>query len=160
MSTIKFALDGHFVEIETHPFKRLIDLLRYDLNVKSIKEGCGEGECGACVILLDGKLVNSCLIASKVVDGSTIETIESIKDTTLGNSICRAFAECGAVQCGFCTPGMVVAAYYILKDGIELSEEDVRYKLSGNICRCTGYDSIVKAVLSVAKNMGKEHGTI
>ena len=78
MSTIKFALDGHFVEIETHPFKRLIDLLRYDLNVKSIKEGCGEGECGACVILLDGKLVNSCLIASKVVDGSTIETIESI----------------------------------------------------------------------------------
>lgn len=160
MSIIKFNLDGHFVEIDAHPLKRLIDLLRYDLNVKSIKEGCGEGECGACVVLLDGKLVNSCLIASALVDGRKIETIESIKYTPLGKSICRAFAEYGAVQCGFCTPGMVVSSYYILKNTHKPTEKEIRYKLSGNICRCTGYDSIVKAVLSVAERIGKEHGAI
>lgn len=155
MNTIKFILDSRNVDIETDPFKRLIDLLRYDLNVKGIKEGCGEGECGACVILLDDKLVNSCLIPAGVIDGTTIETIDSIKEKPLGKAIIEAFAGFGAVQCGFCTPGMVVASYYILKNSTNLSENEIRYKLSGNICRCTGYDSIVKAVHNVAKIMGK-----
>ena len=155
MNTIKFVLDSRNVDIETDPFKRLIDLLRYDLNVKGIKEGCGEGECGACVILLDDKLVNSCLIPAGVIDGTTIETIDSIKEKPLGKAIIEAFAGFGAVQCGFCTPGMVVASYYILKNSTNLSENEIRYKLSGNICRCTGYDSIVKAVHNVAKIMGK-----
>ena len=155
MNTIKFVLDSQNVDIETDPFKRLIDLLRYDLNVKGIKEGCGEGECGACVILLDDKLVNSCLIPAGVIDGTKIETIDSIKEKPLGKAIIEAFAGFGAVQCGFCTPGMVVASYYILKNSTNLSENEIRYKLSGNICRCTGYDSIVKAVHNVAKIMGK-----
>lgn len=155
MNTIKFILDSRNVDIETDPFKRLIDLLRYDLNVKGIKEGCGEGECGACVILLDDKLVNSCLIPAGVIDGTKIETIDSIKEKPLGKAIIEAFAGFGAVQCGFCTPGMVVASYYILKNSTNLSENEIRYKLSGNICRCTGYDSIVKAVHNVAKIMGK-----
>lgn len=155
MNTIKFVLDSRNVDIETDPFKRLIDLLRYDLNVKGIKEGCGEGECGACVILLDDKLVNSCLIPAGVIDGTKIETIDSIKEKPLGKAIIEAFAGFGAVQCGFCTPGMVVASYYILKNSTNLSENEIRYKLSGNICRCTGYDSIVKAVHNVAKIMGK-----
>jgi carbon-monoxide dehydrogenase small subunit len=155
LNTIKFILDSRNVDIETDPFKRLIDLLRYDLNVKGIKEGCGEGECGACVILLDDKLVNSCLIPAGVIDGTTIETIDSIKEKPLGKAIIEAFAGFGAVQCGFCTPGMVVASYYILKNSTNLSENEIRYKLSGNICRCTGYDSIVKAVHNVAKIMGK-----
>lgn len=155
MNTIKFNLDGRYIEIETDPFKRLIDLLRYDLNVKGIKEGCGEGECGACVILLNDKLVNSCLIAAGIIDGTKIDTIDSIKETSLGKYIIDAFADFGAVQCGFCTPGMVVATYYILKNSTNLSENEIRYKLSGNICRCTGYDSIVKAVHNVAKIVGK-----
>lgn len=155
MNKLKFYLDNRYIEIETNPFKRLIDLMRYDLNVKGIKEGCGEGECGACVILLDDKLVNSCLIPAGVIDGTKIETIDSIKETELGKAIIDAFADFGSVQCGFCTPGMVMASYYILKNSINLSEKEIRYKLSGNICRCTGYDSIVSAVLEVSKKMGK-----
>jgi len=155
LNTIKFILDSRNVDIETDPFKRLIDLLRYDLNVKGIKEGCGEGECGACVILLDDKLVNSCLIAAGIIDGTKIETIDFIKETELGKAIIEAFAGFGAVQCGFCTPGMVVASYYVLKNSAKLTEGEIRYKLSGNICRCTGYDSIVRAVLNVANTMGK-----
>jgi carbon-monoxide dehydrogenase small subunit len=155
LNKLKFYLDNRYIEIETNPFKRLIDLMRYDLNVKGIKEGCGEGECGACVILLDDKLVNSCLIPAGVIDGTKIETIDSIKETELGKAIIDAFADFGSVQCGFCTPGMVMASYYILKNSINLSEKEIRYKLSGNICRCTGYDSIVSAVLEVSKKMGK-----
>lgn len=143
---ITFTLNGKKVEFIGDPLRRLIDTLREDFGLTGVKEGCGEGECGACSVIKDGKLVTSCIIPMGAVYGADIWTIEGIRDTELGSTIVEAFADGGAVQCGFCIPGMVLASYVLLKEKSDPSEEEIREAISGNICRCTGYDLIVKSI--------------
>jgi carbon-monoxide dehydrogenase small subunit len=143
-------MNGREVEAAVHPLSRLIDLLREELDDASVKEGCGEGECGACAILMDGKLVNSCLIPAIQAEGSDIQTMAGLKDTQRGRLLVEAFSREGAVQCGFCTPGLVIAAEALLRSNPTPSEEEIREALAGNLCRCTGYDLVVKAVSAAA----------
>lgn len=133
------------------PTERLVDVLRKKLNFTGVKEGCGEGECGACSVIIDGRLSNSCLVAIGSVDGSRITTIEGLRNTRRFDVLDKAFADAGAVQCGFCTPGMIMAAEALLEKNPHPTEADVRLAISGNICRCTGYNMIIDAVLSAAE---------
>ena len=133
------------------PTERLIDILRKKLNFTGVKEGCGEGECGACSVIIDGRLSNSCLVAIGSVDGSRVTTIEGLRNTKRFEVLDKAFADAGAVQCGFCTPGMIMAAEALLEKNPHPTEADVRLAISGNICRCTGYNMIIDAVLSAAE---------
>ena len=152
---VVFHVNGKRVEFEGNPMTRLIDILRDDLGLTGVKEGCGEGECGACSIIKDGKLVTSCIIPVGAADGSEILTIEGIKDTPKGICITEAFRDGGAIQCGFCIPGMVMAAYALLEENHHPTEEDIRMAISGNICRCTGYDLIVSSVQLAAERGGE-----
>lgn len=152
---VVFHVNGKRVEFEGNPMTRLIDILRDDLGLTGVKEGCSEGECGACSIIKDGKLVTSCIIPVGAADGSEILTIEGIKDTPKGICITEAFRDGGAVQCGFCIPGMVMAAYALLEENHHPTEEDIRMAISGNICRCTGYDLIVSSVQLAAERGGE-----
>lgn len=138
-------------EVSVQPNHTLLDVLRDQLDITGPKECCGVGECGACTILLDGKAVNSCLILAVEVDGSDIITIEGLGGPDHLSALQQAFIDAGAVQCGFCTPGMIMAAQYLLNTNPSPNEEDVRVALSGNLCRCTGYNRIIDAVLSVSK---------
>jgi carbon-monoxide dehydrogenase small subunit len=142
-----FILNGKRVEIDCDPMRRLLDIVREDFDLTGTKEGCGEGECGACSVLLDGKNVNSCLVPVSAVDGREIMTIEGIGNTAEFETISKAFAEAGAVQCGFCTPGMIIASVALLRMNPTPSHEEVREWLSGNLCRCTGMNMIIEAVL-------------
>lgn len=148
---IEFKLNGKLVRFEGNPLTRLIDVIREDLDLTGTKEGCGEGECGACSVLKNGKLVTSCIIPVGAVAGDEIITIEGLRDTPQGQCIIEAFAEGGAVQCGFCIPGMVMAAEALLLVNSDPDEDEVRAAISGNICRCTGYDLIVDSILLAAK---------
>jgi len=144
---ISLTVNGAPHTLTVPAMKRLLDVLREDLRLTGTKEGCGEGECGACSVILDGELVNSCLIPAKQADGAQIVTIES---SGLG-AIQQAFAETGAAQCGICTPGMVMAAFALLAHNAEPSLEQIREGLAGNICRCTGYQKIFDAVEKVGR---------
>ncbi|MBB6479497.1 (2Fe-2S)-binding protein [Spirochaeta isovalerica] len=148
---IDFVLNGAKVSMEIDPLKRLLDVLREDCALTSVKEGCGEGECGACSVLLDGEIVNSCLIPVGTIEGAAVETVEGIRESENGKRIIDAFAEEGAVQCGFCTPGMMVGAEWILRKYEDPTSDEIRTALSGNLCRCTGYDMIISAVKAAAK---------
>lgn len=148
---IRFVLNHKKVEIDVDPLKRLLDVLREDFALKGVKEGCGEGECGACAVLVNGKLMNSCLVPVAQVDGKEVLTVEGYKNTEKYKIIEEAFLEAGAVQCGFCTPGMVMAIEALLSRNPSPEESDVREALSGNLCRCTGYNMIVDAVLLAAR---------
>jgi Aerobic-type carbon monoxide dehydrogenase, small subunit CoxS/CutS homologs len=148
---IKFKLNGKEVSFKGSPLTRLIDVLREDFALTGSKEGCSEGECGACSVLKNGKLVTSCIIPVGAVEGDEIITIEGLKDTPQGKCLVDSFAEGGAVQCGFCIPGMVMAAEALLLQNPNPTEADVRLAISGNICRCTGYDLIVESILLAAK---------
>ena len=148
---ISFKLNGRDVSITTDPLRRLIDVLREDFDLKGVKEGCSEGECGACSILFNGRMVTSCIIPVGAADGQSIMTIEGLRETEKGKVIINAFADGGAVQCGFCIPGMVIAAYCILEKNPDPSEDEIRLGISGNICRCTGYDLIVESIRLAAK---------
>ena len=148
---IRFVLNHKKVEIDVDPLKRLLDVLREDFALKGVKEGCGEGECGACAVLINGKLMNSCLVPVAQVDGKEVLTIEGYKNTKKYKIIEEAFLEAGAVQCGFCTPGMVMAIEALLSRNPSPKESDVREALSGNLCRCTGYNMIINAVLLAAR---------
>ncbi len=154
LDKIVFKVNGRRVEFTGNPLTRLIDILREDLGLTGVKEGCSEGECGACSVLKDGKLVTSCIMPVGSLNGSEIVTIEGIRDTEKGKLITEAFRDGGAVQCGFCIPGMVMAAYALLEENPDPSEEDIRRGISGNICRCTGYDLIVKSVQLAAERGG------
>ncbi len=139
---IKFRLNGKWVEAEARPFQRALDLLRDTLGVLSVKEGCGEGECGACSILYNGRQVLSCLLPAVQLDGAEVWTAEGLRNS----EVFQAFLEEDALQCGFCTPGFVVAAHaYVLAGGSE-DPEEIKQALAGNLCRCTGYVHIVRAV--------------
>lgn len=144
---ISFKLNGKNVSLELDPSMRLIDVIREVLHLNGTKEGCGEGSCGACVVLMDGKSVNSCLLPVANVIGHEIVTIEGLWETKEFDVLQKAFAETNGQQCGFCTPGMIIAAYSLLKSNPHPTEEEVRAKMSGNLCRCTGYQAIVQAVL-------------
>ena len=144
---ISFKLNGNPVSLDLDPSMRLIDVLREKLHMTATKEGCGEGSCGACVVLMDGKSVNSCLLPVANVIAHEIVTLEGLKETKAFDVLQKAFAETGGQQCGFCTPGMIIAAYSLLRENPHPTDEEVRAKMSGNLCRCTGYQAIVQAVL-------------
>ncbi len=155
MSKISFNLNGKPVVYDGDPLKRLLDVLRDDYDLTGTKEGCGEGECGACSVLKNGKLVTSCLVPMGSCSGDDIVTIEGLRETEQGKTIIDAFAEGGAVQCGFCIPGMVMAAEALLLKNSNPTEADIRLAISGNICRCTGYDLIVESIkLAAEKGRG------
>ncbi len=147
---IYFELNGQPQYVEIDPGERLLDLLRR-LGAKSVKEGCGTGECGSCTVLLDGRPVRSCLTFAVKVNGHRITTLEGLAPDGELHPIQQAFLEAGAVQCGFCTPGFVLTAYAFLRENPDPRPEEVREALVGNLCRCTGYVKIVKAVLLAAE---------
>ena len=154
MARISFHLNGKPVKILVDPSMRLLDVLRIRLHVTGVKEGCGEGACGACSVLVDGECYDSCLTPVANVMGKHIVTIEGFRNTKQYRLIADAFADFGASQCGFCTPGMILNTYALLKRNPHPTEEEVRIALSGNLCRCTGYNAIIKAVLEVAEKGG------
>jgi carbon-monoxide dehydrogenase small subunit len=147
-----FTLNGRAVTFDGSGTRRLLDVLREDLGATGTKEGCGEGECGACSVLIDGEVVDSCLIAVGQVEGRDVRTVEglALPDGKL-SKLQQAFIEHGAAQCGICTPGMLLAAHVLLLRNKRPSAEDVREGLAGNLCRCTGYTKIIDAVLSCTR---------
>jgi carbon-monoxide dehydrogenase small subunit len=148
---IRFRLNGREVVVSAPPLARLLDVLREECGDISVKEGCGEGECGACSVLVDGRMVNSCLVPVIQADGSEILTMAGLGETARGRELVDAFTREGAVQCGFCIPGMVIAAEALLSRNPQPAAEEIRTAISGNLCRCTGYDLIVRAISSAAE---------
>jgi len=144
-------VNGHEHEIMVEPWRTLLDVLRDDLRLTGAKEGCGKGECGSCTVLLDGEAVNSCLVFAAEVEGKEITTIEGLARDGELHPLQQAFIEEGAVQCGFCTPGVILTAKAFLDSNPRPTEGEVRRAISGNLCRCTGYDKIVRAILKVAE---------
>ena len=148
---LHFRLNGEPIRIEVEPHLTLLQLLRDRLELKGTKEGCGMGECGACTVLLDGKAVNSCIFPVLEVEGRSVTTIEGIADAKGGlHPIQKAFIEQGAIQCGFCTPGMVLSAKALLDENPKPTGEEIRNGIAGNLCRCTGYLQIVQAIKAVS----------
>ncbi len=145
-TTIRFRLNGEAVEATVPPMKRLLDVLREDLGLPGTKYGCGEGECGACTVRVDGEAVMSCLVPAAQVDGRSVETVESLAAGGELSDLQRAFLATGGAQCGICTPGMLMAAEDHLRRGGALDDASIREALAGNICRCTGYTRILDAV--------------
>lgn len=144
--TVALTVNGGPHVIETLPMKRLLDLLRDDLQLTGTKEGCGEGECGACSVIMDGVLVNSCLVPALHAAGSVVRTVEGVADGASLHAVQQAFAACGGAQCGICTPGMIMASVALLERDPHPTREQIREALSGNLCRCTGYQKIIDAV--------------
>ncbi len=151
MAGIIFTLNNKEVEYTGNASDRLLDVLRNHYQLTGVKCGCKEGECGACSVIMDGELINSCMVAMGRCEGSTIMTIEGFSETDHFKTISEAYAAVSAVQCGYCIPGMVLATEALLTHNPHPSEEEIRDGLSGNLCRCTGYNSIVKAVHIAAK---------
>lgn len=152
---VDFRVNGHEHSLLIEPGLRLIDVLRDKLNLTGTKEGCGEGECGACTVIMDGKIVNSCLVMAFQAQGKEIITIEGIGQPDQLHPIQEAFLEEGAVQCGFCTPGMVLAAKALLDKNPRPTPAEIRRAMAGNLCRCTGYDQIIKAVEKASQRVVK-----
>jgi carbon-monoxide dehydrogenase small subunit len=148
---VSFTVNGDAKKLLAHPMERLLDVLRNDLKLTGTKEGCGEGECGSCSVLLDGMLVNSCLVPIAQASGASIVTIEGVSAHALMNPLQKAFLECGGAQCGICTPGMILAAVHLLENKPEPSLAEIREGLAGNLCRCTGYMQILEAVARAAR---------
>ncbi|MCA1652161.1 MAG: (2Fe-2S)-binding protein [Acidobacteria bacterium] len=144
-------VNGANVTIEAHPMMRLLDALRSKLRLTGTKEGCGEGECGACAVLVDGDLVNSCLFPLLHAEGTAITTIEGVAAGGRLHAVQEAFLACGGAQCGICTPGMVLAAITLLERNPNPTEAEVKAGLAGNLCRCTGYMRIFEAVVSACR---------
>jgi aerobic-type carbon monoxide dehydrogenase small subunit (CoxS/CutS family) len=142
---VTINVNGEDYTREIDPLLRLIDFLRDEIKLKGTKEGCGEGECGACTVILNGETVNSCIILAAAVDGAKIITIEGVGSKGM-HPIQEAFLEVGAVQCGYCIPGMVLSAKALLDKNLEINEDEIREGISGNLCRCTGYEKIVEGI--------------
>ena len=149
MVEITFSVNDESKTLKVYPMERLLDVLREHLQLTGTKEGCGEGECGACSVMIDGQIVNSCLVPVAQIEGAEIKTIEGVATGDQLHAVQQAFIECGGAQCGICTPGMVMAAVSLLEKNPQPSEADIRHGLAGNLCRCTGYmkifDSVVRA---------------
>jgi carbon-monoxide dehydrogenase small subunit len=144
---LRVKVNGVEHSIDAPPMSRLLDVLREDLRLTGVKEGCGEGECGACSVLIDGELANSCLVPVLQADGASVTTIEGIADGHTLHAVQQAFIEHGGAQCGICTPGMILAAITLLNEHSEPTLEQIKEGLAGNLCRCTGYMRIFEAVL-------------
>ena len=152
---IRFKLNGSWREVETRPDRLLLDLLREDLGFTGTKKGCERGECGACTVIMDGKAVLACLVPALKADGAEILTVEGMASGDRLHPLQQAFWEKGAVQCGYCTPGMLLSAKSLLDENPAPGVEEVKEAISGNLCRCTGYTKIVEAVLAAAEKMRK-----
>jgi carbon-monoxide dehydrogenase small subunit len=148
---ISFAVNSEQKLVRVFPMERLLDVLRERLGLTGVKEGCGEGECGSCSVLMNGALVNSCLVPVLQAEGASIVTIEGIATGAQLHALQEAFLECGGAQCGICTPGMILASCHLLKKKPDPTLEEIREGLSGNLCRCTGYLQIFEAVARAAR---------
>jgi carbon-monoxide dehydrogenase small subunit len=157
MSTHQITLNVNAASysLQVEADRSLLDVLREDLGLTGTKKGCDEGDCGACTVLMDGRPVNSCLVLAVQADGKRIETIESVAHGSELHPLQKAFVESGAVQCGFCTPGMILTSMALLKQNPRPTPAEIQKALSGNICRCTGYTQIVEAVHAVSRDDGK-----
>jgi carbon-monoxide dehydrogenase small subunit len=151
-TAIEFTVNGESQKLEVFPMARLLDVLREQLHLTGTKEGCGEGECGACTVKLDGQIVNSCLIPVAQVNGANITTIEGVAHGDQLHAVQQAFIDHGGAQCGICTPGMILAAVDLLERNPEPTEADIRTGLAGNLCRCTGYMKIFESVVRACQN--------
>jgi carbon-monoxide dehydrogenase small subunit len=158
MSNIKisFKINGRPITLQTEHTKRLLDILRDDLELTGTKEGCGIGECGACTVVMDGKAVNACLVIAGQVDGAEIYTIEGMEKNKIGRALQEKFISEGAIQCGYCTPGMIMSSYALLANNTNPSKEEISSSLSGNLCRCTGYIPIIQAIKAAAECLKEE----
>ena len=154
---VEFTVNGERAVLQSYPMARLLDVLREDLKLTGTKEGCGEGECGACSVLIDGRLVNSCLVPVLHVEGASIKTIEGVATGQQLSAIQQAFIGHGGAQCGICTPGMVMAAISLLEEHPSPTDAEIREGLAGNLCRCTGYIKIFEAVLDAC---GRQEDTV
>ncbi len=152
---VSFILNGEPVTVDVKPNEILLDTLRLKLNIKSVKRGCERAECGACTVLVDGRPTYSCNLLTVQVEGKEVTTLEGLRDDPIVKELTSKFVERGAVQCGFCTPGFIITAYALLKSGKELTPENVKKMLEGNICRCTGYKKIIEAVTAAAEALKK-----
>src|SRR5437764_15440872 len=148
---ITCEVNGQSRTVEAFPLERLLDVLREQMNLTGTKEGCGEGECGACSVMIDGQIVNSCLVPVAQIEGAEIKTIEEDAPGDQLHAVQQAFIECGGAQCGICTPGMVMAAVSLLEKNPHPSEADIRTGLAGNLCRCTGYMKIFESVVRACR---------
>jgi carbon-monoxide dehydrogenase small subunit len=157
LKRLRIKLNGIWQEVETKPDRILLDLLREDLGLTGTKKGCEEGECGACTVIMNGKAVLSCLIPAFKADGAEVLTVEGMVREGSLHPLQQAFWEEGAVQCGYCTPGMLLSAKALLDENPEPSVEDVKIGISGNLCRCTGYTKIVRAIQVAAEKLRKEN---
>ena len=151
---IRFTINREVKEIEVEPNRTLLKMLREDLDLIGAKEGCGAGECGACTVLVDNKPVNSCLMLAVEADGKKIITIEGLSDGINLDPLQKSFIKHNALQCGYCTPGMIISARALLDRNNNPSEEDIKEALAGNLCRCTGYQRVIDAVLDTARKGG------
>jgi carbon-monoxide dehydrogenase small subunit len=149
--TYRFSVNGSPVEVEAPGMRRLLDTLREDLGLTGTKEGCGEGECGACSVLVDGAVVDSCLVPICQVEGASVQTVEGLAAEGRLNQLQDAFLETGGAQCGICTPGMLMAGEAFLASREHATDEAIREAIAGNLCRCTGYTKIVEAVALAAQ---------
>jgi carbon-monoxide dehydrogenase small subunit len=149
--TVQCTVNGEDRTLHVHPMERLLDILREQLRLTGTKEGCGEGECGACSVMIDGQIVNSCLVPAAQVANTSIQTIEGVATDDQLHAVQRAFIECGGAQCGICTPGMILAAVDLLERKPNPSDADIRTGLAGNLCRCTGYMKIFESVVRACR---------
>lgn len=147
---IQITVNGKEYALHVNPYDRLIDILRNHLELTGTKEGCGIGECGACTVILDGKSVNSCLVMASQIHNSKILTIEGLQENGKYDILQQKFVEHGAIQCGYCTPGMIMSAKALLMENPSPTEEEIRRSMEGNLCRCSGYNKIISAVKEVA----------
>lgn len=150
---LTFTLNGYVVSTEINPQRRLIDVLREELDQTGTKEGCGEGECGACTVLVNGRAVNSCLFPALEAEGAEVTTIEGLSNGFKLSSVQQAYLDNGGAQCGFCTPGMVMATVALLAENPKPSDAEIRDALRGNLCRCTGYVQIIDSIQAAAKGV-------
>ena len=155
---IEFTLNGEKYKKNADPGKRLVDFLREDMGLTGTKEGCGEGECGACTVVLDGRAVHSCLVLAGQINGKRLLTVEGLARGGELSPLQKAFIEHGAIQCGYCTPGMLMSSAALLAENPSPTEDEVRTALAGNICRCGDYSAIIDAVLDAAERYKKESG--
>lgn len=150
---VNFNLNGQDISIETEANRRLIDILREDLNLTGTKESCSEGECGACSVLMDGEAVHSCLTLAAELEGRNIITIEGLEKDGELDDLQKNFVEEGAVQCGYCSPGMIISAKALLMKNPKPTEEEIKINIAGNICRCSGYQQIIRAIEKTAADL-------
>jgi carbon-monoxide dehydrogenase small subunit len=151
---IGLTVNGALYELSVQPWETLLEVIRDKLGLTGTKEGCGLGECGACTVIMEGKTVNSCLVLAVEADGKQITTIEGLADGDRLHPLQEAFIETGGLQCGFCTPGMIMSAKALLDENPHPSEEEIRRGIAGNLCRCTGYTKIIESISSAARKMG------